>query len=304
MLDKVYREHYFPGSTYKVVSAIAALEEDLIDREEKIKCVGWHRFGRRNFRCSHAHGKVAMHGAIVGSCNVYFYTLAEQVGMNLIARYAHMFGLGAPTGIGLNGEVSGFVPTKAWYKRRGQPFRIGFTLNAALGQGNTKATPVQIASLYATIANGGRLYLPQIVERIETAEGEEVLRFRPRLRRRLPVSGETLAFIRRALAGVVSEPEGTANESRLEDIRVAGKTGTAQVGRQVKRDKMIWLGDHAWFAAYAPADAPEIALAVLIEHGGRAARVAVPVAMEIIEGYFKYVRAEPPQARASARGTQ
>jgi penicillin-binding protein 2 len=305
LLDKVYREHYFPGSTYKVIPAMAALEEGLVDPEEEVNCKGWHSFGRRNFRCGHAHGKVNMREAIVGSCNVYFYTMAERVGMDTLARYARMFGLGAPTGVGINGEVGGFIPTKRWYAKRGQPFRIGFTLNAAIGQGNTKATPIQIASLYATIANGGTLYLPQIVERVETGKGLTVQRFTPRVRRRIRIGARTLALVRGALDGVVNEKDGTAYDTRLDDLRVSGKTGTAQVSRRVKQGKTIWLQDHSWFAAYAPSARPEIAVAVLIEHGGRAAKVAAPVAMEIIRGYFKYVSprtAMRPPPAAGARG--
>jgi penicillin-binding protein 2 len=297
LIDKVHRENYFPGSTYKVIPAFAALGEGKLDPDEKIICKGWHNFGRRNFRCSHSHGKVNLHNAIVESCNVYFYTLAEQVGMDTIARYARLFGLGAPTGIGINGEVAGFIPTKAWYARRRQPFRIGFTLNAAIGQGNTKTTPIQIASLYATIANGGTLYLPQIVERIETSDGDTVLAFSPRVRRRIKIAPDALERVQRGLRGVVREEKGTGHASRLEELAVSGKTGTAQVSRRIKKGKTIWLADHSWFAAYAPSEKPEIAVAVLIEHGGRAAKVAAPVAMEIIRAYFRYVA---PGRRAAA----
>lgn len=289
LLDRVVREHYFPGSTYKVIPAIAALEEHLIAPGDKIRCKGWHRLGKRNFRCSHAHKKTNMHGALVQSCNVYFYTLAETVGMDLMAKYARLFGLGAPTGLGLNGEVSGFIPTKAWYARRKQPFRVGFTLNAAIGQGNTKTTPIQIASLYAAIANGGSLYLPQVVERLETSKGKLVQQFTPRLRRKITIAPCTLSIIRKGLWGVVHEEDGTAYETRLSKVMVSGKTGTAQVSRRAKKGKTIWLKDHSWFAAYAPSERPVISVAVIIEHGGRAAKVAAPVAMAIIKGYFKYV---------------
>lgn len=288
LLDKAFREHYFPGSTYKVVTAAAAVEEGVVTWDEEVECKGWHHFGRRTFRCSHVHKDVALHAAIVGSCNVYFYTLAERIGMDRIARYARMFGLGAATGVGLNGEVGGFIPTKDWYRQQGRPFRIGFTLNAAIGQGNVKVTPVQVATLYAAIGNGGKLYLPQIVEAIETASGKQIHAFRPRLRRRVAVRPQTLDRIRSALDGVVNDPKGTAYEARLDLVRVAGKTGTAQVTHRGKK-KTYWLTDHSWFAGYAPADSPQIAVAVLIEHGGRAAKVAAPVAMEIIKGYFKYV---------------
>ncbi len=289
LLDRVYRENYFPGSTYKVIPAIAAMEEGLVNPDDDVVCRGWLSFGRRNFRCGHAHGKVDLHDAIVQSCNIYFYTLAEHVGMNTMAHYARLFGLGAPTGIGLNGEVEGFIPTKEWYERRKVPFRLGFTLNAGIGQGNTKATPIQIASLYATIANGGTLYLPQIIERIENYDGKVILNFTPRIRRKIAISPLTLQVIHQALEGVVLEEKGTAHASRLRHIHVSGKTGTAQVNRRIKNGKLIWLPDHAWFAAYAPSENPVIAVAVLIEHGGQAAKAAAPVAMEIIKGYFKFV---------------
>jgi penicillin-binding protein 2 len=304
LLDKVLRENYYPGSTYKVITAVAAIEEGLVDLDEKILCTGAHSFGRRSFRCSHAHGKMNLHQAIVESCNVYFYTLAERVGMDTLAKYALIFGLGSPTGIGINGEVGGFIPTKDWYVKRKQPFRLGFTLNSAIGQGNVKVTPLHIASLYSTIAAGGRLYLPQVVDRIETSEGTLVQGFEPRLRRVVAIRPSTIAFLQEALKGVVHEDKGTGSSARLEEIEVSGKTGTAQVSRRLEGGKTIWLPDHSWFASYAPSDAPEIAVTVLIEHGGRAAKVAAPVAAEIIGNYFKYVapggvhaRRAPTEAR-------
>ncbi len=226
--------------------------------------------------------------------------MAERVGMDTLARYARMYGLGAPTGLGLNGEVGGFIPTKAWYARRKQPFRIGFTLNAGIGQGNVKTTPLQMASVYAALANGGTLYLPQVVERIETSSGRLVEKFTPRARRRLKIKPENLAAIRKALVGVVNEKDGTAYDVRLSGITVAGKTGTAQVSRRIKSGTTIWLGDHAWFAAYAPAEDPKIAVAVIIEHGGRAAKVAAPVAMEIIKSYFRYVEPRTTTIKAKS----
>jgi len=299
LLDKVFRENYYPGSTYKVIPAIAALEEHLVNPDEKVNCKGAHSFGRRSFRCSHAHGKVALSEAIVESCNVYFYTLAEAVGMDAMAHYARLFGLGAPTGTGLNGEVAGFIPTKEWYVQQKQPFRLGFTLNSAIGQGNVKVTPVQVASLYATIANGGTLYLPQIVERVENSDGLLIQSFSPRVRRQVPLKPATLTLVRDALHGVVNEEKGTGSSSRLEGVEVSGKTGTAQVSRRLRKGKTIWLEDHSWFAAYAPSDRPAISVVVLIEHGGRAAKVAAPVAMEIIRDYFRYVAPDPANQRAA-----
>lgn len=289
LLDKVFRENYYPGSTFKVIPAMAAIEEGVTTWDEKIVCKRFYRKYRVPKRCSHAHGPTDLRRGVIESCNIYFYTIAERIGIDRIARYAHIFGLGASTGLGLNHEVGGFIPTKAWYAERKRPFRIGYTLNAAIGQGNVKATPIQIAMLYAAIANGGKLYLPQIVERITTSHGEVVQRFAPRLRRVVRIKPDTLARLQEALRGVVEDRDGTAYDARLKHINVSGKTGTAQV---VKRGgkKTFWRNDHSWFASYAPAEDPEVVVVVLIEHGGRAARVAAPVAMEIIRGYFRHVR--------------
>ncbi len=298
MLDKVVQGAYFPGSTYKVVPAMAALEERLVDPSEIIYCKGYYEYGKHSaFRCTHVHGPVNFHYAVVRSCNVFFYHMAERVGMDRMARYAREFGLGTPTGLGLNSEAAGFIPTKAWYnKHMPGGFRIGHTLNSGIGQGNVLVTPLQLAMLYATIANGGRLYLPQVVLSVEAPDGRIVRSFPPKVRRYVRVSPATLARIRRALEGVVEDPLGTAYDARIPEIRVAGKTGTAQVtkrGARGKGPKDWWhFQDHAWFAAYAPADNPQIVVVVLIEHGGSAGRVAAPVAMQIIRQYFELERAE------------
>ena len=294
-LDRVFRENYFPGSTYKVVPAVAALEEKLVEPDEKIVCKKIHPAGRRYPGCTHAHGKIDLHTALVESCNIYFYTVAERIGMDTLARYANRLGLGVPTGLGLNGEVGGFIPTKKWYASRKEKFRLGFTLNAVIGQGNTKTTPIQIASLYAALANGGTLYLPQIVDQVETIDGKVIQRFAPLVRSRLKLHPRTHAILRKALQGVVNDPKGTAYDSRLKELLAAGKTGTAQVSRSSRKR------DHSWFAAYAPSGKPEIAVVVLIEHGGVAAKVAAPLAMQIVRNYFRYVA--PRTAAASGEKT-
>ena len=300
-LDKTLREHYYPGSTYKVVSAIAALEEGVITPEERAQCKGYHELGRRWFRCSKFHGRVNMYEALAQSCNVYFYKLGERVGMDRIAKYAREFGLGEPTGLGLNGEVPGFIPTQGWYREHAPGgFRLGYTLNATIGQGSTKVTVLQLAMLYATIANGGKLYLPQLVERIDTAAGAPVQEFPPRLRRRVAVKPNHLEALQRALAGTTHE-KGTAYDARLRTIEVSGKTGTAQVRKMGKvrsegRDQ-FGMGDHAWFVGFAPTRRPEIAVVVLVEHGGLGGHVAAPVAMEIMRGYFEQVTPEKRVAR-------
>lgn len=293
LIDKTLYENYFPGSTFKIVSALAGLEEGIITPRDQVPCVGYHELGRRTFRCARAHGMVDLRSAIVQSCNVYFYRLAEAAGMDRIARFAFDLGFGRRTGIGLNAENPGFIPTREWYARHyPNAFRIGFTLNAAIGQGNTKVNLLQLALAYAAVANGGSLWIPQIVENVSQPDGTIVQEFGPRLRRRIQVSPEHLALLRDALQGVVNDPAGTAYENRVTDVSVAGKTGTAQVSYtprpgEDRRQAWYYNRDHAWFTGYAPAEDPQIALAVLVEHGGNGGRNAAPVAMRIASEYLR-----------------
>jgi penicillin-binding protein 2 len=307
--DKVLNETYFPGSTFKVVSALAALEDKLMSPDDRIKCHGSFEIGRRRFKCTKTHGVVGLYEAIVQSCNVYFYDLGSRPGMlDRLARFATDMGLGAPSGLGLNGEESGFMPTEEWYREqkrqdpKNEGFQVGHALNAAIGQGSTRVTLLQMATMYAAVANGGKLWLPQIVERIESPTGQVVEEFAPRVRRELSISPENLAFVRQALVGVVNEPKGTAYKVRLdEDLEVAGKTGTAQVRRFTHRGEVASSyeqGDHAWFVGFAPAGNPRIAIAVLIEHGGHGGEVAAPLAMQIAHDYFETVA---PGDRAAPR---
>jgi penicillin-binding protein 2 len=295
-VDKVAYENYFPGSVFKPFTAMAALEENIITPEDVIHCSGFHEFGRRTFRCPHPHGDVNLRDAIVQSCNVFFYNLAEMTGMDRIARFAKEFGFGERTGVGYTREAPGLIPTRAWYDEKfpGQ-FRIGHTLNAAIGQGNVKVTLMQVAAAYAAIANGGTLYKPQVVRRIETPDGDVVKEFHPEVRRRTAVSPQYLELIMDALGGVVADEKGTAYTAKSDAVSVAGKTGTAQVAKRARKDTdtlehFYYVNrDHAWFAAVAPAEAPEIAIIVLIEHGGGGGEHAAPVGVEIARRYFEEV---------------
>jgi penicillin-binding protein 2 len=291
MLDKSMSGAFQPGSTMKPFSALAALEDHLIEPEHVEKCEGYVVFGRRIFRCSHVHGKVRLHEAIARSCNVYFFHLAETVGMDRIARIAQAFGLGQKTGLGINPEAPGRIPTRSWYalRYRGQ-FRVGFTLNMAIGEGDVTVTPLQLALAYAALANGGTLYQPQVVRAVETSDSAVVQEFPPRIRRQIPLLPESLNLVTGALYDVVNDPTGTAYPARDPSLDVAGKTGTAQTGYVAKKEddpKMAWFlsQNHAWFASFAPARSPEIAVAVLVEHGGSGPEVAVPVAMQIVHEY-------------------
>ena len=313
-IDKVAFENYFPGSVFKPFTAMSALEENIITPEDVIHCSGFHEFGRRTFRCPRPHGDMTLRDAIVQSCNVFFYNVAEMTGMDRIARFAKEFGFGERTGVGYIREAAGLIPTRSWYDEKfpGQ-FRIGHTLNAAIGQGNVKVTLMQVAAAYSAIANGGTLYKPQVVRRIETPDGDVVKEFHPEVRRRTAVSPRYLELIMDALAGVVEDDKGTAYSARSDVVHVAGKTGTAQVAKRARKETdtlehYYYLNrDHAWFAAVAPAEAPEIAIIVLLEHGGAGGEHAAPVGVEIARRYFEEVaprHEEPLIAEKSSAGSK
>ncbi|MBK9070650.1 MAG: penicillin-binding protein 2 [Myxococcales bacterium] len=298
-LDKALRATYPPGSVFKFVTGIAALEEGRTRADEHINCPGSYTLGRTSFRCTHVHGKVDMQEAIAQSCNVYFYNLAERMGLDPIVGVAHRFGFGMPTGLGLNGDGGGRVPTRTWYKNRGG-YSAGKATNASIGQGDVEVTVLQVAMAYAALANGGTLYVPQIVDRVESVAGQVVMQYQPRIARVVKVAPSVLSLMTRGMVDVVARDEGTAFAAvRSNVVAIAGKTGTAQVVRlSADRGRSLPAGwhrskEHAWFAGWAPAGAPEIAIAVLIEHGGTGGTVAGPVVKSVIEQYFKEVKRGP-----------
>ena len=297
-IDKTVQEHFFPGSTYKVVSAIAALSHPEFDPDELIECEGYIKYGGRRFRDTHVHGEMNLETAIVESCNTYFYQLAIDniLSLDRMEHVARSLGLGDRSGLGLNGEVRGTIPTLEFEAREGT-YQGGVRLNSAIGQGNVKATVLQLAGLYAAIANGGYVMTPYLVERIETNEGKVVFTSQPQRRTDQPVIDPMdRERIHRGLIGVVNDEEGTAFSERLPNIVVAGKTGTAQVGREKRRrdetpekDRIEgWdtSQDHAWFAAYAPVSSPSIVVVAMVEHGGVGADAAAPIVMKVINHYI------------------
>ncbi|MDH4282909.1 MAG: penicillin-binding protein 2 [Myxococcales bacterium] len=292
LIDKTMYETYFPGSTFKVITAVAALQDAVVDPMQRIECLGSLKIGRQKFRCNKRHGWVDLYEAIVQSCNVYFWELAEDVGLERINRYATAFGFGERTGIGVNSEAKGFLATREWYAEHFGAFRIGYTLNTAIGQGNTRVTVLQLAMAYTVIANGGTLYEPQLVQNIESPDGSLSDTFQPRVKREVGVLPQHLDLIRRALIDVVQDESGTAYKARNKDgVRVAGKTGTAQVvSRRSRSDESssAWYLDrsHGWFAGFAPAEDPEVAFAVLVEHGGSGGASAAPIAMSVMQQYL------------------
>ncbi|WP_433935566.1 penicillin-binding protein 2 [Sorangium cellulosum] len=315
-LDKTLSGAYPPGSTFKPFTALAALEKGLIDPRQSTRCRGALTFGKRTFRCTHVHGPVAMQKAIAESCNVFFYRLAAEygVGMDVIAEMGQRYGLGARTGLGINAEAGGRMPTRAWMtlRNKGQ-FRLGFGLNAAIGQGATTVTVLQLALAYAALANGGTLYQPQIVRAVETSAGTVVQEFTPRVRRQIDIRPENLTLVHKAMVAGVNEEGGTAFKARVAGVEMAGKTGTAQVSHRLTRGveaERVWYfnREHAWFAGYAPARAPEVAVVVLVEHGGAGGKHAAPVAFEVVRAYQELAKErrggpnEGPRAGKSSAG--
>ncbi len=290
-LDRTISAAYPPGSTYKPFSALAGLESGVISPAEQTDCRGGLEYGKRYFRCTGVHRQVNLHESIVQSCNTYFYELGSKLSIDGLAEIGTRFGFGAKTGIGVNPEARGRMPTRAWYTRRYRgAFRGGFTLLAAIGQGASTVNVLQLALSYGALANGGTLYRPQIVRSIETSDGTVVQDFPPRVRQRVEIPKGQLDLLRTALEGVVTDRLGTAHAGRIEGVDMAGKTGTAQVSqiaeRSLERDQVQYFNrDHAWFAGYAPTASPEIAVVVLVEHGGGGGKNAVPVAMQVVRDW-------------------
>ena len=289
---------YPPGSTYKLVTAYAALAENLIDPESTIFCPGHFRLGRGRYRCwkKRGHGAVNLHDALVQSCDVYFYTLGYRLGVDNLAKYAKKLGLGARTGVRLNGEKPGLVPSIQWKKKaRNKPWFPGETISASIGQGYNLVTPLQNASMVSTVANGGLLVKPYLVKKTEDSEGKVIQEFFPEIVRNVEFDPEILKHLKEGLRGVVNEPRGTGRRARLKNIVVSGKTGTAQVVRMKDSDKInpedetpYLFRDHAWFVAFAPYEKPEVAVSVIIEHGGHGGATAAPIARKVLESYFTH----------------
>jgi len=294
--NKGIQGQYPPGSVFKIITAIAGLESGIITPNTEMTCTGIYPYGNRNFRCwkKGGHGTLSLHRAIVESCDIYFYQVGLKVGVDLIARYANEFGLGKTTGIYLPHEKPGIVPSTSWKKKHsGVPWYSGETLSLAVGQGYLNTTPLQLLMLISAIANGGKFYLPQVVERVENIYGTVLKEYPPVEKGRVDVSEDTLRIIQEALMGAVNEPHGTGWVCALKNVKVAGKTGTAQVIRMAPNfrkgdmERMpLKFRDHAWFVAYAPFENPVISIAVLVEHGGYGGAAAAPIAKKVIEKYL------------------
>ncbi len=296
MSNRAIQGEYPPGSTYKIITALAGLEEGVIDEKTILNCPGYYRFGNRVYRDwkKGGHGKVDIIKAVEESCDVFFYQVGQRLGVDRLAWYAKAFGLGTPTGINLDQEAHGLIPTAAWKKKRtGVPWQGGETLSIAIGQGFNLATPLQMAVLVAAVANGGNRYRPMILDRIKRVDGQIIQKNEPKLIGKLPVSPSNLDLVKLGLWKVVNGENGTARGSRLADIDISGKTGTSQVISRrddemlPEEDMPVHLRAHAWFVAYAPSENPSIAVAVVVEHGEHGSGTAAPIAKEMIKTYLR-----------------
>ena len=310
--NRATQGQYPPGSTFKIIMSIAGLEEGVIDPNTRISDPGFYYFGNRAFRDwkKEGHGSVDLHRAIVESCDVYFYQLGPRLGVDRISKWAHAFGLGEKTGIALDDERSGTIPDTEWKRKRfRQPWYPGETVSVAIGQGYVTVTPLQLVNMMATVANGGTLFRPRIVHKVESVNTGVVREYGPEIIRKVNVKPSTLEQVREALADVVRTPPGTGGAARSNIVQIAGKTGTAQVvemkGGYVKSEQLAYLNrDHAWFVSYAPVDNPQIAVVVMIEHGGHGGSAAAPAAKKLIEKYIELQSQPADQRQVRAEGGQ
>jgi penicillin-binding protein 2 len=302
--NRASQGQYPPGSTFKVPMAVAALETNTMSPSSTVHCTGGYQFGRRLYHDWKAggHGAVDLHAALVHSCDVYFYTIGQRMGIDTMAEYAKEFGLGQETGIELPSERVGIIPSTAWkQKAKKEPWLPGETISAAIGQGYVTVTPLQMANLIGTVANDGVNYRPRLVRAIMDRTTGNLQELPAVPRGKVGVRPETFRLIKQALADVVTE--GTATRAKSSIVSIAGKTGTAQTAALrtgPEKDIPKKFRDHAWFVAFAPVDAPKIAVAVLAEHMGHGGSAAAPLAKEVIEAYMKLT----PAPRTAAAGTE
>ena len=297
LVNKIVQGQYPPGSTYKPVTALAGLAEGIVTPETSFNCPGYYRFGNRTYRCwKHSgHGRVNLKRAVAESCDVYFYIVGLRLGIDRLAKYAHLFGLGNLTGVEMEHEKPGIVPSTEWKRKaRRQKWQEGETLSVAIGQGYNLVTPLQMAVMTAAIANGGTIYKPAIVEKEFYPDGTLAYSFTPEILHQFKGQERNLKLIRDGMVEAVNGRRGTGRRAQVQipGIVVGGKTGTAQVVRvkqyQHLREQDIpyKYRDHAWFTCYAPASNPQIAVAVLVEHGLHGGTVSAPIASKLMTRYF------------------
>jgi penicillin-binding protein 2 len=280
MLNRAIQAQFAPGSTFKPIMALAGLETGTIEDHDTFHCPGGATFFGRYFKCwqKKGHGTVDIHRGIVQSCDVFFYNLGNKLGIDEIARYAEMAGIGKKTGIDLPGEAEGLMPSSKWKLRtQRQKWYAGETISVAIGQGAVTVTPLQLASAIGGIVSGGAWYKPHLVKTAAAAEP-----------RRAEFKPESVASIVSGMYGVINEG-GTGAGARIEGVEFSGKTGSAQrVSNDLQKSGLLdkdETSDNGWFVGFAPRQNPEIVVAVLLE-GGEHGALAAPVARDVIKSYF------------------
>lgn len=284
LLNRTIQSQYAPGSVFKVVVAAAGLQEGTVTPVDRIHCTGEFHLGSWTWNDwkKGGHGSVDMRRAIKESCDVYFYQAGLKIGAAQIARYSNMFGLGQSTGIEFSGEKFGLIP-KPKVRHGRVIWRAGDTVNMSIGQGAVLVTPIQVARMMAAVANGGVLWKPRLVQRIERPDRGVVWSDEGRVTGHVELAPAIWALLRQSLWAVVNEDGGTGGAARIPGLDVAGKTGTAQLIAKSKSEKGQ---DNAWFAAFAPLNDPQVAVVVLVERGGHGGSAAAPIAKKIMNAIF------------------
>jgi penicillin-binding protein 2 len=283
MLNRALQTQYAPGSVFKIVVTAAGLQEGTLTPMDRVHCGGQFHLGAWTFKDwkEGGHGTVDLHRAMAQSCNIFFYQAGLKVGGATIAKYASLFGFGHLTGVDLQSEKPGFLPQPK-VKRGRQIWQAGETVNMSIGQGALLVTPIQVARFMSAVANGGVLWKPRLVQRVERGSQGVVYNDPGQVTGNVELSPIVWAFLKQSLWSVVNEG-GTGAAARIPGLDVAGKTGTAQM---IANSKASRGEDHAWFAAFAPVNEPEVVVVVLVERGGKGGQVAAPIARKILNAIF------------------
>lgn len=280
LLNRAIQAQLAPGSVFKIVMATAMLESKAIPANYTVYCPGYAQFYGRTFHCDHAHGSVDLHKGIVASCDVYFYNVGKQLGIDRIAQYATGLGLGRRTGIDLPGEEPGLIPSEDWVERLyHHKWYPGSTISVSIGQGAVMVTPIQLARMITAVATGGTLIQPHLLKNVTDLKPES-----------FPLAENTVEQVTQGMYGVVNEADGTTSGMvKLQNIEFCGKTGTAQVMGYDLRNrlgKQKEVKDNGWFVGYAPRRNPEIVVAALVQRGGWGSVSAAPIVRDVVKAYY------------------